>query len=44
MGKEEANQPILGIVHVREAGGLKYTGGIEDGEMWVDMRYVLEVE
>lgn len=29
---------------MREAGGLKYTGGIEDGEMGMDMRHILEVE
>ena len=44
MEKEETNQPIIAILHARENGGLKQTSGIEDGEMWMDGRHILEVE
>lgn len=32
------------IVDAKEDGGLKQTGGIEDGEMWMDIRYIVEAE
>lgn len=44
MEKEKANQPIIAMFHAREDSGLKQIGGIEDGEMGMDIRYILEVE